>query len=120
MGKSFEGVQETRRDSVSLRKNLAGGSAHRRFRRETNAKLAQRFKVKTKTYDYPQYRLFLREKGLDHAIEYKGNNEAEDITKFIILTTGTWLQLPGCVAAYDELIKDFLNKTKDEREKIIE
>ena len=51
---------------------------------------------------------------------YKGNNDAEDITKFIILTTGTWLQLPGCVAAFDDLIKDFLNKTREEREKVIE
>ena len=51
---------------------------------------------------------------------YKGNNNAEDITKFIILTSGTWLQLPGCVAAFDDLIKDFLNKTVDEREKVIE
>ena len=38
------------------------------FGEKQNAKLAQRFKVKTKTYDYPQYRLFLREKGLDNAI----------------------------------------------------
>ena len=52
--------------------------------------------------------------------EYKGNNNAEDLTKFIILTSGTWLQLAGCVAAFDDLIKDFLNKTADEREKVIE
>ena len=52
--------------------------------------------------------------------EYKGNNNAEDITKFIILTSGTWLQLPGCVAAFDDLIKDFLNKTTEDREKVIE
>ena len=38
------------------------------FGEKQNAKLAQRYNVKTKTYDYPQYRLFLREKGLDHAI----------------------------------------------------
>ena len=38
------------------------------FGEKQNAKLAQKYHVKTKTYDYPQYRLFLREKGLDNAI----------------------------------------------------
>jgi len=90
------------------------------FGEKQNAKLAQKYQVKTKTYDYPQYRLFLRSKGLEAPFEYKGNNNAEDLTKFIILTSGTWLQLPGCVAAFDDLIEDFLNKTADEREKVIE
>ncbi len=35
------------------------------FGEKQNAKLAQKYQVKTKTYDYPQYRLFLRSKGLE-------------------------------------------------------
>ena len=29
------------------------------------------------------------------------------------------MQLPGCLAAFDDLIKDFLNKTVEERDKVI-
>jgi len=89
------------------------------FGEKQNEKLAMSFNVKTKMYDYPQYRLFLKGKGLD-AIPYKGNNKVDDITKFIIMTTGKWLQLPGCVVEFDNLIKDFLNKTKEELKNVID
>merc|ERR1711959_386721 len=82
-----------------------------------NEDMATRFSVKTT--DFPVYKLF--KKGSATPVDYKGEVQADELTRFLKTEAGLYLALPGCLKEFDELAAKFLQgnpSIDDSRESI--
>merc|ERR1712196_52312 len=68
-----------------------------------NEDMAERFQVKKD--DFPVYKLFL--KGSSTPIDFKGEVNADELTRFVKTEAAVYIALPGCLQEFDAMARTF-------------
>jgi len=116
-GEKQDEFKKVAESSISQSELLVAEVSVQDYGEKENSDLASRFDIKKD--DFPEYRLFVQ--GKDEPVAYTGDEaRSDDIKKFIVKESGLWLGLPACLQEFDELVKQFLHATGNERKTIVD
>jgi len=81
-----------------------------------NDDLRERFNINKD--HFPVYKLW--KTGNNNPVDYNGDASADDLTRFVSAETGIWIGLPGQIAEFNALVKDYVKLGKDKFAKKIQ